>query len=188
MSSALTENRVYFAKLAYGLILDCGCGFGLYAKILKKRGRVVGADINKNSLINVPYQHKVLCSITNLPFKTDAFDFAWTCAVIEHVKENCILEVIRTGKHAIFLTPNKNSPLELIRKLMGKKGTWETPDHERLYTVSELKKYGKVFGDSCGLPKRSLWIMLLPNRLWLFLPRLSHSIILYSDKKKLKVA
>jgi len=42
MSTELTENRIYFANMASGLILDCGCGIGLFAEILKKHGAVVG--------------------------------------------------------------------------------------------------------------------------------------------------
>lgn len=187
MSGGITENRIYFANITCGLILDVGCGVGDFAKILKKRGMVVGVDINKDYLIKAPYERKLLCSIADLPFKTDAFDFVWASAVIEHVKEGCIPEVIRVGKHAVFLTPNKNSPLDLIMRLLGKKGTWETPDHVRLYTVGELKNYGKIYGDSFGLPKRNFWTRIpIPKRFWLFMPRLSHAIFLYVNKRQLK--
>ena len=172
--------------MARGLILDCGCGTGLFANILKKRGPVVGIDVDKNYLLKTPYEHKVLCSVTNLPFKTHAFDFVWAHAIIEHVKDDCIPEIIRVGKSSVFLTPNKDSPLELIRRIMRKKGTWETPDHVRLYTVGELGMHGKVYGDGCGLPKRSFWTKIFPNRFWLFVPRLSHAIFLYVNKSEMR--
>jgi len=186
VSSALSENRIYFANMARGLILDCGCGTGLFANILKKRGSVVGIDIDKNYLFKAPYEHKVLCSVTNLPFKANTFDFVWAHAIIEHVKDDCIPEIIRVGKSSVFLTPNKNSPLELIRRMMRKRGTWETPDHVRLYTVTELNMYGKVYGDSCGLPKRSFWTKIFPKRFWIFVPILSHAIFLYVNKSEMQ--
>jgi SAM-dependent methyltransferase len=184
MSSALTENRIYFASLAHGLILDCSCGEGLFANILKKRGTVVGIDIDKNYLFKAPYENKVLCSVTNLPFKENTFDFVWACAIIEHVKDDCIPEIIRVGKIIVFLTPNKNSPLELIRRMMGLRGTWEKAGHVRLYSVNELSKYGKIYGDTCGLPKRSFWMKIFPSRFWLFAPQLSHAIFLYINKNE----
>lgn len=179
MSSSLTNNRIYFANLASGLILDCGCGVGSYSSILKKRGEVVGGDINKDYLINSPYEHKILCSATNLPFQRKVFDFVWASGIIEHVKQDCIKEIIYTGKSIVFLTPNKNSPLELLRKLIGKKGTWEIPDHVRLYTIGELKEFGKIYGTSCGLPKRSFWLKILPKHFWFYTPALSHDAVLW---------
>lgn len=186
MSSALSESTLFFSNFAHGLILDAGCGIGLFAETLKKHGNVVGVDIKRAYLKVADYEDKVLCSVGNLPFRSEAFDFIWACAVIEHVKEDCVLEIARVGKNTVFLTPNKNSPLELMRRIMGKKGKWEVPDHVRLYTIDELEGYGKVLGGACGLPKRSLWLKFLPLRFWLLMPKLSHTIFLIQEKNGLR--
>jgi len=187
MSDNIPEIRVYFSKLAHGSILDAGCNVGSYAKLLKKRGNVVGIDIDRNALYKAPYKHKILASLTNLPFKPDIFDFVWATAVIEHVVPDCLLEIIRVGKELFFLTPNKNAPIDILRRLLGKKGTWESPDHVRLWTIGELKKYGKIYGEGNGLPKRSFWARIpLIDRLCFYMPRFSYVILLYIDKKQLK--
>jgi len=164
--------------VARGLIPDCGCGEGLYSKILSSKGEVLGTDIEKKYLVKSLYSMKVVCSITHLPFVNKVFDFTWVCAVIEHVKDDCIEEVIRISKKAVFVTPNKHSPADFFKGLVGK-DTWAfLPGHVRLYGIGELKKYGKVYGDGPGI---SELVRLLPSRFWLLLPRLSDTLILYRD-------
>lgn len=70
-------------------------------------------------------------------------------AIIEHVWEDCIKEIIRVGKHVVFVAPNRYSPVDLLKRIVGK-GWWSTPGHVRLYGVRELEKYGKVYGDNSG--------------------------------------
>jgi len=48
VSSALTENRLLFAKMASGLILDCGCGRGLYRDVLGVREKLLVPTLKKN--------------------------------------------------------------------------------------------------------------------------------------------
>lgn len=184
MAGKIPELRVLFSKLAHDLILDAGCNEASYARVLKKRGTVVGVDINLNALTKAPYEHKILASVTDLPFKTEIFDFVWATAVIEHVIADCISEIIRVGKEVFFLTPNKNAPVDVIRRLLGKKGTWESPDHVRLYTTGELKRYGKIYGEGVGLPGRKFWAKFsILNRIWFHLPCLSYVIFLYIVKR-----
>ena len=187
MDYGIPEMRVYFSQFAHGIILDAGCSMGGYAKILKKRGVVIGIDIDRPALKKAPYDHKILASVTNLPFKTEIIDFVWATAVIEHLVADCILEIIRVGKEIFFLTPNKNAPIDVLRRLLGRKGTWESPDHVRLYTIGELKKFGKIYGEGLGLPKRSFWGKFpFVNRFCLYMPRLSYIIFLYVEKKQFK--
>lgn len=180
MSSALDKNWLLFANMAEGLILDCGCGTGLWKKMLESKGEVIGVDVNRKYLERSSYANVVLCSVTHLPFKDEVFDFVWACAVIEHVKDDCIEEIMQVGKHIIITTPNKNSPLNILNKLLRRR-SWFSPKqhgHVRSYGIRELKKYGRVYGCSCGLPKRSFWLRILPIRLWILFPRLSHSLVL----------
>jgi SAM-dependent methyltransferase len=187
MSSKIPELRVLFSKLAHGIILDAGCNVAGYARVLKKQGTVVGVEIDLNALRKAPYEHKILASVTDLPFKTEIFDFVWATAVIEHVIADCISEIIRVGKEIFFLTPNKNAPVDVIRRILGKKGTWQSPDHVRLYTIGELKKYGNIYGEGVGLPGRSFWARFpFLNRICFYLPSLSYIIFLHIVKKQIK--
>jgi len=181
--SGLLPNRTHFAKLAYGLILDCGCGKGLFRKILEVKGEVVGVDVNRQNLMRSGYKNCVLCSATHLPFKERCFDFVWVCALIEHVEEDCIQEIIVAGKgKTVFLTPNPHSPLNILTELLGLGGWFSSkcPDHIRPYTIDELKSFGHVYGDSCGLRR---FYKLVPS-FWRFFPWLSHTIFLVVDKQK----
>ena len=40
--------------------------------------------------------------------------------MIEHVKDDCIEEIMRVGKHIIITTPNKHSPLNVLNVLLGR--------------------------------------------------------------------
>lgn len=52
MSSAFSENRLLFARMATGLILDCGCGEGLYKDVLERGGRPLVSMLRKNIWLN----------------------------------------------------------------------------------------------------------------------------------------
>jgi SAM-dependent methyltransferase len=179
MSSALSTNTIYFALFAHDLILDCGCGVGFFREILESLGEVVGIDISKRNLELSGYRNRVLCSATHLPFKDRCFDFVWACAVIEHVKEDCIPEISRVGNQTVFLTPNPNSPLNLLNTLLNRGGWFKNyPGHVHAYSIKELKKYGRVYGGSCGLPLRSFWQRIFPDLFWLLFPSFCHTIFL----------
>jgi len=181
MSSALDKNCLRFADMAEGLILDCGCGIGLWRETLEFKGDVIGVDVSRKHLQKSLYVNVVLCSVTHLPFKDRLFDFVWAFAVIEHVENDCIEEIIRVGKHTIISTPNKHSLLNIANKIL-RRGSWfcksKYPTHVHAYGIRELKKYGKVYGCSCGLPKRSFWLKIFPMRFWISFPSLSHSFLL----------
>lgn len=120
VSSALDKNWLRFANMAKGLILDCGCGIGLWREALESKGDVIGVDVNRKYLKMSLYGNRVLCSVVHLPFRKGIFDFVWACAVIEHVKDDCIEEITRVGKRIVITTPNKRSPLNLLNRLLGR--------------------------------------------------------------------
>jgi len=178
MSSALDKNWLRFTRDANGLILDCGCGIGLWKASLESRGKVVGVDIDKNYLKQALYENMILCSATHLPFDDGTFNFVWAAALIEHVKDDCIDEIQRVGKHVVITTPNNRSPLDIVNRVLRRPSWFSSPSHVRAYSGSDLRKYGRVYGCSCGLPKRSFWQKFIPQRFWLLFPRLSHSFLL----------
>lgn len=82
-------------NLSNKIILDAGCGSGIYATILaKKKAKVVGVDIsakmieiaNKETPKNLGVQYKV-GDISTLPFPKAKFDVVVCSYVIENVKE-----------------------------------------------------------------------------------------------------
>lgn len=183
MSSVIDKNLIRFANMAKGLILDCGCGKGIWKEILESKGDIIGIDINRKYLKKSLYKNVVICSITHLPFRKKIFNFIWVCAVIEHVKDNCIEKIMKFGNHIVIVTPNKNSVLNLLNILLGRDSWFSNPKHIRAYKFEELRKYGYVYGCSCGLPKRSFWVKIVPMYFWILFPFLSHSFVLEITQK-----
>ncbi len=70
-------------------VLDLGCGPGIYAKILKRRGAIVhGIDISSKE-IEIARRHAKgvdfrVGSVYKLPYKQHSFDFVVAALVIEH--------------------------------------------------------------------------------------------------------
>lgn len=174
MKSILTNLRIEFATKMSGLILDCGNGEGIYRQYLK--GDVIQLDIDINELKKLE-GHRVLASVHKLPFKNDVFDSIWGCAIIEHVKEDCIQELIRVSKRGgqlAILTPNRLSPIDIFRRLIKITNWYSYEGHVRLYSVGEIEKYGDVYGEVSFIPFLDKFFRLFP--------RLSHSIMLYIKK------
>ena len=181
MSSGIGPNGTFFASLLKGSILDCGCGIGVFRPVLQKQGNVVGVDIERKYLLESKYEDKVLASATHLPFNDETFDGVWACAILEHIAENCISEICRVGRTAIFTVPNYESPLDFLHSLQGKE-TWFSkkwhPDHVHPYPIKELAKYGKVYGCDPAFPPRNLWNRIVPMQFWIRFPWLCHTITL----------
>lgn len=92
-------------------VLDLGCGPGIHAKLLTKRGaKVTGIDNSKVSInlarIESPKSKFIIGDIENLPFKSNNFDMVFSSMVIDHLKDwNKVLnEVNRVlKKNGIFV-------------------------------------------------------------------------------------
>src|SRR3989338_3593108 len=104
-------------------ILDCGCGDGLYLKIIKELSvaAVSGFDLNSESLrlaqgytkdMNVPL---VQGRIGDLPYKDNSFGKIFSTEVLEHVEDDLgalkeILRILKPGGRLIITVPNHNYP------------------------------------------------------------------------------
>ena len=105
-------------------ILDIGCGSGLYAKILKKRGaKVHGIDISKTmtelAKKEVPGADFRVGSILKLPFKKNSFDIAISALMLDYVKDydKALKEVHRILKpKGIYIFSIGNPLFECRRK------------------------------------------------------------------------
>ena len=173
MKSLLTPLRIALASQLRGRILDCGAGEGLFTPYLNHSGnRLVNLDIDENNLKKLPGEN-VVASCADVPFDDNHFDCVWACAIIEHIEEDVVPELIRVtkpGGRIIIVTPNKYSPFDPIKRLFAMP-TWDKLDgHIHLYTEKELNYWGKVHGETRFLPR-------LQKFFWNH-PRLSHILIL----------
>ncbi|GAH31531.1 unnamed protein product [marine sediment metagenome] len=141
------------ARRMTGLVIDIGSGEGIYRDFMDTSS-IVRLDIEMRFL-DGDEGYCVLADAAYLPFINSIFEGVWACALIEHVAEETIPEFIRVSKpggNICVLTPNKYSPKDIIRKFFGR-STWiDREGHVRLYTVCNLIKYGKVYGEIWGLP------------------------------------
>lgn len=109
-----------------------------------------------------------------LPFPDNTFNGIWSCSVLEHVVINFIPEAIRVTKIGgiiYILTPNRYSPYDPIKRLFGL-DDWYTSDkgHVRLYSISELEKYGRIYGE--------VWWAPILDQVARVIPFLGHTIML----------
>ncbi|HUT56242.1 MAG TPA: class I SAM-dependent methyltransferase [Phycisphaerae bacterium] len=172
MHSIQTPLRMALARQLHGRILDCGSGDGLFSSFLRREGNeVISLDVDVEAL-RKQSGHCVAASCERIPFPDDTFDSVWACAVIEHVAEDTLPEMIRVtrpGGQIIAVTPNRYSPFDPLLRLVGLKPLGRRPGHVRLYSVKELRGYGKVHGETRFLPFLR-WFS------W-HLPHLAHVII-----------
>lgn len=176
MRSIVTAFRIEFARRMRGLTLDCGCGEGDYLQYLPPT--TILLDVDFESLCQLEGT-RVQASILALPFRDHAFDSLWGCAIIEHVEQNCIPEaqrVLKPNGRMALLTPNRLSPADVVRRALGTFNWYSHEGHVRLWSVSELRRYGMVYGEIRFLP--------VLNSLAKRLPWLGHTIMLYKEGKQ----
>ena len=181
VQSAITPLRKNIAGKMRGHILNCGAGDDLYSGLLQ--GSVIALDLDWNTVQKCSGL-KVAGDIAQLPFRDACFDSVWACAVVEHIREDTIPEMVRVtkgGGQIAVLTPNRYSPRQLLRNLCGNPGWWGLEGHVRLYSYGELRKYGRVFGeDIC----RFGWLKKLGG----IVPFLGRTLMLHFEKPTKKEA
>jgi len=161
--SAITPLRSWAAKQMKGRILDVGSGKGVY-RFVFGTSDIIRIDINKQYL-DGDWGFGVLGSAALLPFADSSLDGVWACALVEHVVEDTIPEFVRVtkpGGRISVLTPNKHSPKDFLRRLIGKPTWIEREGHVRLYTVKELRQYGSVLGEIWGFPFLDKFLHVFP--------------------------
>lgn len=112
-----------------GIILDAGCGPGVYTDFLSKAEHIsYGIDISIN-MINVahkkcfPRAHFSVGSVEHIPFPDNSFDGVLCIGVLEYLSNlDCAIQeisrVIKQNGIAIFTIPNKLSILNVIDALL----------------------------------------------------------------------
>lgn len=133
------QEAKYRAALAdvmvNGLVLDVGCGTGLFFKhVSPEAANVVGVDLSKNLLAKAKERAKMLgnfdlvqADADHLPFKNSEFNAVYAFTVLQNMPKplESLREVHRTArKGAIVVVTGlkKTFSLTSLRKLVGDAG------------------------------------------------------------------
>jgi hypothetical protein len=183
--------------------LDCGCGWGKWAGILRTHipavmySYIVGVDIFLDNLKYCrdygSYDDVVQADIRHLPFRVDAFDVIVASEVIEHIKkaegENFLKVVEKVSKKRVIISaPNGEWPDNPTHYKNGKVNIYE--NHKSFWTPKDFAARGycvhaiglKLDSPSGGpLIKQiisGLDYLLFPS--W-FIPQLGKHLVAFKD-------
>jgi SAM-dependent methyltransferase len=123
-------------------VLDYGCGHGMAAVVLARRGAVVsGFDLSagyvdearRRARANEVAAEFRQADAEALPFADRSFDAVWGCAVLHHLDLRRagaeLSRVLRPGGVAVFCEPWGGNPLlEFARRYLPYPGKHRTPD------------------------------------------------------------
>lgn len=162
-----------FARQLTGRVLDCGGGHGVFRSCLPPD--TLTLDVDSRTLRGLSGR-RVAGDGLALPFAAATFDGVWACAIAPYVSEpdtlirECV-RVLRPGGRLLLFTPNRASPLDAIRRLLGMR-TWNDLDGvRRQLSLAELRPYGAtIVGEIRPLP----WLNPLAARF----PALGHALML----------
>lgn len=127
-------------------VLDCGCGHGMAAVVLARRGaHVVGCDLSLGYLHEARLRaqandvtiHWAKADGQRLPFADGAFDRIWGNAILHHLDMRLAAEeihrLLKPGGRAVFCEPwGENPVLNLARRRLPYPGKGRTPDETPL--------------------------------------------------------
>jgi ubiquinone/menaquinone biosynthesis C-methylase UbiE len=127
-------------------VLDFGCGHGMAAVVLARRGaRVMAFDLSHGYLDEAAMRAKangveiafVRANGERLPFATAAFDAVWGSAILHHLDlvktARELARVLRPGGVAVFCEPwGENPLLNWARRRLPYPGKGRTPDEQPL--------------------------------------------------------
>lgn len=175
-----SQFRIDFARRTFGRILDCGSGPGVYQQYFGSKD-IVSLDALFSQLETVPGT-KVCADAGRLPFKDNTFDCVWSCGVIQYIDvpiEAFLKEWVRVckpGGKIYILTPNRPSLIDWMKVRLGMKGWASQGPVKKLYSYSELSRFGKVYGEIRFLSwlNKFLWVC----------PVMAHTIMLEIDITK----
>jgi SAM-dependent methyltransferase len=141
-------------------VLDLGCGHGMAAVVLARRGAVVTAcdlsagyvlEARKRARANEVDVHFLQADGHRLPFAAESFAAVWGHAILHHldvpVAARELWRVIRPGGVAVFCEPWSGNPLaRLARRWLPYSGKGHTADEEPL-CPRHVRQVGEVFAD-----------------------------------------
>ncbi len=154
------QEAKYHAALASAepawLVLDVGCGTGLFFKHVPSQVTgVVGVDISKNLLLLSMIRAKTMRNVSviqadvdHLPFKNNTFDDVFAFTVLQNMPNplETLMELRRTAKRSAAITITglkKTFSLESLKELICQAGLRlvSVKDEEKLkcYVILSLK-------------------------------------------------
>jgi len=141
-------------------VLDFGCGHGMAAVVLARRGaRVTAFDLSPRYVVECQTRaasngvalRALAADGERLPFAKGSFDRIWGNAVLHHLdldsaaRELC--RVLRPGGIAVFCEPWAGNPLlNWARRRLPYRGKHRTADESPL-TPAQLRTLQRVFGE-----------------------------------------
>jgi len=172
--SEVTKYRRECATQLSGKILDVGGGLGSYLPFFASKDVTV-LDVDQETIDRLDHKDKIVADALNMPFEDNTYDNVWACAVcqyfhfdislfIEEAKRVCV-----AGGRILILVPNRNSIWSKLMKLLGLKNWDNQEGMYRQYSVEELRKYGKVYGEIRFLPFEALFRAF---------PKMGHTLML----------
>jgi SAM-dependent methyltransferase len=107
-------------SLVSGIVLDNGCGMGIYLQHLQPLGgKVFGMEYEFERLLKAHIHSNLLACAAGerLPYPADSFDLVLSHEVLEHVADDrqAVLEMVRTLKpcgRLVLFVPNRGYPFE----------------------------------------------------------------------------
>jgi SAM-dependent methyltransferase len=155
-------------------VLDYGCGHGMAAVVLARRGaRVTAFDLSSGYIQEAGARASanrvridfVQANGEALPFADGAFDRVWGCAILHHLDLDRaaaeLRRVLRPGGWAVFCEPWGGNPvLNFARRRLPYPGKQRTPDEEPL-TAAHLRQLRAHFPD---LHKRGFQLVSMVRR------------------------
>jgi ubiquinone/menaquinone biosynthesis C-methylase UbiE len=155
----------YFGDLNAKRVLDAGCGKGRFARVLNERypaAGITGLDLAEAMLHSVPAAVSPCAgSLTALPFKAGAFDFAYATESLEHAVdiEGAVAELCRVVR--------PRGRIVIIDKNAEQWGRLKTPEWERWFGRKELEKMLKRHCARVSSRPISYWEDVAPDGLFL---------------------
>jgi len=104
----------------HGIVLENGCGVGMYVQHLAALGgRVIGLEYDFERAAQARRRSPEIVTAAGeaLPFPSDSFDLALSHEVLEHVADDRLaavemVRVLRPGGRAVIFVPNRGYPFE----------------------------------------------------------------------------
>jgi SAM-dependent methyltransferase len=141
-------------------VLDLGCGHGMAAVVLARRGaRVTACDLSAGYLAEARARARaneadvrfVLADGHRLPFPDQSFAAAWGHAILHHLDVQIaareLHRVLRPGGVVVLCEPWSGNPLaRLVRRWLPYAGKLHTPDEEPLGR-RHVRQLAAIFDD-----------------------------------------
>lgn len=144
--------------LAGRTVLDWGCGHGMAAVVMARRGAIVSAcdlsleytrEASRRAAVNGVQVHCVQADAHRLPFAGESFDAIWGHAILHHLDiESAACElrrVLRPTGTAVLCEPWDGNPLVRLARRCRFPGRKAHTDDERALTEDDVQTLRGVF-------------------------------------------